>query len=554
MQGKAANTHDSPAEQPSDVAGVLRFVPSSFLPILGMLLAWSFLRTPIPAVNEPHYFCKAKHFWNPLWCANDFFLASSNPHFIFYCCFGPITQFASLEQTAVIARILGFMLLAWGWAKMTAPLLRTVSQQCLALSLFLFLQAVVNFSGEWLVGGAEAKIFSYGFGFWALGTWQENKSCKTAMLLGLAVSFHSLVGCWLTISILLDYVWRQRKIYFQFPQQFLATFLQSWREISIWVLCSLPGLLPSLLLLFSPTDAKTKFAGNFLQIYYRLKHHLDPMEFETWRYLSYGFMFLVVLFCFKRLIKLPNEVSPKVRILFSVLCASLLIAFAGVLIGFRLSEPGEMIGLKWRIGLLKFYPFRLFDLLTPLVGSIFFVAVITATKNSASPVRSDSRVLGDRLIEREWLLHFSWISLFVISLAIPFVDYNPSRMSPGNKESWLEVCQWIKLNTPEDCVVITPKKSWAFKWYAQRAEYVTQKDCPQDAPGIIEWHGRLTQLRLWKRNSFADRVYDREETARLARQTKASFLIADHLESLEISPVFKNAYYQIYQLKSEIPE
>ena len=29
---------------------------------------------PPPGVNEPHYLCRLKHFWNPGWCAGDLFL------------------------------------------------------------------------------------------------------------------------------------------------------------------------------------------------------------------------------------------------------------------------------------------------------------------------------------------------------------------------------------------------------------------------------------------------------------------------------------------------
>lgn len=34
-----------------------------------------------------------------------------------------------------------------------------------------------------------------------------------------------------------------------------------------------------------------------------------------------------------------------------------------------------------------------------------------------------------------------------------------------------------------NALILTPRKS-AFKWMAERAEYVCYKDCPQDAAGI----------------------------------------------------------------------
>ena len=29
---------------------------------------------PAPRVNEPHYLCRLKHFWDPTWAAGDLFL------------------------------------------------------------------------------------------------------------------------------------------------------------------------------------------------------------------------------------------------------------------------------------------------------------------------------------------------------------------------------------------------------------------------------------------------------------------------------------------------
>ena len=47
------------------------------------------------------------------------------------------------------------------------------------------------------------------------------------------------------------------------------------------------------------------------------------------------------------------------------------------------------------------------------------------------------------------------------------------------------------------CILTPTQQTWAFKWYAQRAEYVSYKDCPQDGPGIVEWNNRLLYLADW---------------------------------------------------------
>ncbi|MEZ5951058.1 MAG: hypothetical protein R3C12_17965 [Planctomycetaceae bacterium] len=97
----------------------------------GILVAWSLARAFIPGVNEPHYFCKAKYWWNPEWCAGDFFLASSNPHLVFYLTFGWLTRFLP-EITAFIARLLSLLVVARGWQVMSRLLLPRLDLQALA--------------------------------------------------------------------------------------------------------------------------------------------------------------------------------------------------------------------------------------------------------------------------------------------------------------------------------------------------------------------------------------------------------------------------------------
>ena len=53
-----------------------------------------------PDVNESHYLPKAKHFWDPTWCAGDLFLGSSFSHWLFYVTTGWLTRFLSLADAS----------------------------------------------------------------------------------------------------------------------------------------------------------------------------------------------------------------------------------------------------------------------------------------------------------------------------------------------------------------------------------------------------------------------------------------------------------------------
>jgi hypothetical protein len=63
------------------------------------------------------------------------------------------------------------------------------------------------------------------------------------------------------------------------------------------------------------------------------------------------------------------------------------------------------------------------------------------------------------------------------------------RSTSGTPADWRELGQWIRANTPSNAKFLTPRQGRTFKWHAQRAEVVTNKDIPQDAPAIMHWWG-----------------------------------------------------------------
>jgi hypothetical protein len=60
---------------------------------------------------------------------------------------------------------------------------------------------------------------------------------------------------------------------------------------------------------------------------------------------------------------------------------------------------------------------------------------------------------------------------------------------------WRNACEWIRVNTPSDAVVLVPPNSQSLHWRAERAEVVTEKDLPHDAAGLIAWSRRIFHVR-----------------------------------------------------------
>ena len=560
LEPAASGAVVSAADAPVSAAEVVVAGSSPALSKRWLLLTWLLLlivslgRSFIPGINEPHYLCKARHWWNPEWCANDFFLQSSNPHLIFYVTFGWLPELVSFPTAAIVARAVCLLILAIGWLELTGPLLKRREETLLVLGLFALLQSLINFSGEWLLGGAESKVISYGFGFWGIGRQLQGKFPAAAILLGLSASFHPLVGVWLTGCALGGYwltYWnfcrREGLSLAVCCQQSVKNMLSATTLLAggFWLLCAVPGLWPAVAMLLEPVDVRTKFAGDYLQVFYRLKHHLDPMQFALWRYAGYAAMTAGVAGLYvwerRRWNRLHQPVPAAWRMLIAIVLVSLLIAAIGVLLGARSGPASEMPGFKWRLRLLKFYPFRVYDLLLPLLLSLAIVRTLGQTLFS----KWDSQLQRPR-----WRILCGVLTLVLLWAAIvaPFIDRRGTRMTADQREAWLDVCAWIKQNLPEESEVMTPPNSWAFKWFAQRAEFINFKDCPQDSSGIVEWNRRLLLITRWGIDSYDDQHYSIAETEALAAESGITHILAGRIGPFEQTPIYRNPYFRVYSI------
>jgi len=116
------------------------------------------------------------------------------------------------------------------------------------------------------------------------------------------------------------------------------------------------------------------------------------------------------------------------------------------------------------------------------------------------------------------------------------------------RADWKEACAWIKQNTPTDSLFLTPIESDSFKWFAQRAEWVNFKDCPQDAAGIVEWNGRLKWIDRWSKAAFEDERYSREELKALRRKTNVEFAMARTRVPYDADLIYSNKTFNVFRL------
>ena len=250
---------------------------------------------PVPEVNEPYYLGKAIHFWNPQWASSDWFLKTPDTHIVFYLTAGWLSRLLAPAAMAWTLRLITWALLAWSWQRLSRAIVPRAWASPLTAAIFLYLLQHYNMAGEWVVGGAEAKGFSFVCVFLGLAAMAEGYWNRMWLLLGLATAFHALVGGWAAAAA--GIVWL-----FQAGESSLLPLASSATErpkpsppaplpmgegrllrLSAWIaplaafLLALPGVLPPLLMNRGVDPAVTAKAAQ-IYVFDRFPHHLNPVK------------------------------------------------------------------------------------------------------------------------------------------------------------------------------------------------------------------------------------------------------------------------------------
>ncbi|MEX2286235.1 MAG: DUF6798 domain-containing protein [Planctomycetaceae bacterium] len=478
------------------------------LALFASLVLYSAIRSPVPGVNEPHILTKARHYWDPNFCRGDFYLESPDVYIVFYHTVGLLTRWMTLEQTAWTGRVIALLVLAVGFDRLVSRIVPSRWSSLWVAWIYLSIAAIgrafrffledwsariFDLSGEWIVGGIEAKVFAYGFLFAAMGCWIDARRYRAALLAGLAISFHPVVGVWgLIAAVFASLVERRHRRDDVAPPSRAVRQLRQWIvTAALLLVAASPGLIPALKFA-SGADPVLQQKAAYIQTFYRLQHHLDPMAIPWIAYGSYLGLAAVWLVGRRRACLNPGE-----RWFTWFVAGSVLVLLAGVLLGLRTGPPAEMPLWQIRARLLRFYPFRLADAMIPLAASMVIVGL--ARQVAARKADQTSRQIGlFRAIPGAAL-----VCALIACIFLPSLDRNPSRLSTQQLADWKDVCGWIAAKTPVDALFLTPTFNSGFKWYAHRPEFVCYKDCPQDAAGIVQWNNRLRFLSDW-RSAHAD--------------------------------------------------
>lgn len=513
---------------------------------------------PIPDNNEVYYLGKAMHYWNPDWLSGDFFLETADAHTVFYFTFGWLSIWLSPVALACVGRAICWLLLAWGWRRLSFAVVPRAWWSILTAVLFVGLLERFHMAGEWVVGGVEAKPFAYALVFFGLSSILQNRWNRGLLFFGAAGAFHPLVGGWSAVAAGFAWMWmtcqsRTTAGATDGRGLMMPTLRSLWPGILGGIVLALPGVIPSLMLDFG-ADADSARQAHLLYVFERLPHHLalSGMHREFILRMALLACFWILLGIWRRRIALPDDFHTPLNILRGFVGGAIAIALAGAAIHLLIPFDEGLAA-----GLLRFYWFRLLDVALPLGVAIEAVAIINGP-------------YYNRFLAR------CWLALAIVLAAFHVGDRAIDRIAPapprthklaGNKDSstrkadfvdWLAACKWIKNSDeiPPDAMFISPRLSRTFRWYADRREVVVWKDVPQSAAGIVKWWCRVQDIHgtglpegypSWH-EPLAEAGVD--HLRQMAEKYKADYAVTDRTEPpLNLPVLYQNHTYIVYKLK-----
>ena len=485
-----------------------------------------------PDVNEAHYLGKAKNYWDPTWCVGDFFFESADVHTVFYWTFGWVTQWVSLSAAAWIGRVVQWTLLAMAWCRLSCVVVPNRWLAVWSAALFVTFYAHCEIAGEWVVGGIESKGFAYCFVLWGWADLLAGRWSRGVLLFGCATAFHPLIGGWSGLAALVLWLLEGRN------RPSLSSLLAGAIPGSA---VALLGILPALTLQRGvPPEVIDE--ANMVYVFTRLAHHLalhKIAQAKLWAHFWPAAVLVATTFVV--LAVLPRT-KTRQRLL-HLMCVAIAVAAAGLLIGIVYRDQ-PAVAARW----LRFYWFRLYDFVLPLVAAQ--AAAMLWMHWRASRPRQATALLAAGLV-------YAAVHLGTSVMARYPDSYSPAVARRVAPEDWINVCHWVRDNTPAGSLFLTPRKFSTFKWYAERAQAASWKDMPQDPAGIVQWKRRvddlfpeLPELGEFRNRRKRMRGQDAAWFLEKAEKYRANYILLDLRHKIPWEPVYRNDHFGVFAVAS----
>lgn len=502
------------------------------------------------SINEGDVIPLARQFINAQWISQDWYLNQpAGYRLLFGAIVGTLANSIGWLLTSIVGRLMCFILVATGLSMLGRKL--SISLPVLLLTVVPLLYSGQDMiAREWFVGALEVKAIAYGFVLIGIYYLIDKQYIKTSAWLGIATSFHVLVGGWAFLcalgTMLIQREYHQWKLVL--------------RTLLIYTICSSFAVGAVLSHLFS-SYVPGKIIPSAIYVFIRLPHHLNPLSWDTILWVKV-FLFSSVLISSSIYLHRLSRRSVKPSIASTSLFRLdvephlTLAMFAGLTMVPFLA--GLAIALFDRTGaILQYYPFRLGDVMVPLTTYLLLGFI----------VQQKLQLLSPKIAKGICLIGLG-ISIIPILSTLP-AEFNSAIQFPSAhreiSRASLRLYEYINQSTPGDATIITsPVDMTEFTWLTERSTIAKFKFLPQSEQGIVEWTERLSDLsndNTWtaidpwqdQRDEIRDRLeagYNQlttEQAVSLMQKYEASYFVRAHSYPLELPVAYENSGFYLYQ-------
>ncbi|NEP58235.1 MAG: hypothetical protein F6K31_14630 [Symploca sp. SIO2G7] len=497
-------------------------------------------------VNEIHMLPLARQYAEPTWVPGDWYYNEPTGYrLLFVALFGHLTAAWGFLATSIIGRLIYYTLISSGLVFLGRKLGISLLSLLVGIGLFLF---VNHYQGmvaqEWLVGGVEPKSFAYSFLFFAICLMLGGQYRLMALMLGLAASFHVLVGAWAFLAVAGWLLWRRRKDFVD------ISYLGS--VLLIYLVASGFAILPVLQQLFIRVPSNS-IEPSYLFVFVRHPHHVNPLSWDSdWWLLPLVYLLVLAISWFLLKRQQQSEQSSPQHIARRSLAEFTLITLIPFVLGLAIA-PFDTQG-----KLLQYFFFRLGDIMLPLNACLLLVCALEQTF-----IGSKQRL-------------FSLFCILLLSIACSILSVNfyqsllaltqfPSK-EQGVEPEWQDMCTWIKTHTPHNTLVISPPVEFVnFTWLTERPTIAKFRFVPSVSASLAEWYERLSDLsgdinpwpskdnkkdkRSEIRQALTTGYYSLQtsQVESLMLKYQANYLVTRTQHQLELPIAYQNSLYTFYQ-------
>lgn len=446
----------------------------------------------------------ARHMVNSNWVPGDWYLDQEVGYrILFNLIAGPIYEISnSFLFTFLFLKILslvGFIWIFCLWFKQfELPL------WLLPLFLFFLYTNRCIVAREWFIESVESKSFAYLSFFLGFYFFTIKKYRWSCFLIGLSLSFHVLVGGYLVTSLVMGLLILYRKEFFKWPGK---------GNILVFVIGALNGILAIGIWaknIIEKIPSTSVWDPNLIYVLVRVPHHVYPdWSLNKWffEFIFYQAVFLWILTKGKKFI--PDSL----HLFFATILSSSVFFYIGLFLYYN-----------EKFSLLKFYWFRVPDVMLP---TAFSIAILFLIKNKFPQVPQKIRNI---------IIAGIFFAILIYAIEVGKEDYSKFTNKIVKKK---DVYSWIQNNTNvTDTFIINPFDAY-FYIHAERPILAGFKFSPQQEDKFVEWYERIRLLNPG--SEYASRG------AKLRREVSKNYL---NLKEEKISNIAKKYNIKYFVTKS----